>query len=61
MNTEALLRAMSGSRRKSSLGDLLAKEKFDAARLLTPEQRLLMALDLSDAAYLLHRACSKKP
>jgi hypothetical protein len=61
MNREALLRGMSGSRRKSSLGDLLAKEKLDAARLLTPEQRLLVALDLSDAALLLHHACSKKP
>lgn len=61
MKTEAVLRAMSGSRRKSSLGDLLAEQKLDAARLLTPEQRLLVALDLSDAALLLHRACSKKP
>ncbi|BCA56463.1 hypothetical protein W02_36030 [Nitrospira sp. KM1] len=49
------------SRRSNRLGDLLAKEKLQAARKLTPEQRLLMALDLSNAAHFLHRACSKKP
>jgi hypothetical protein len=58
---EALLSITRGSRRASFLGDLLAKEKLDAARRLTPEQRLLAALDLSDVAHLLHRTCSKKP
>ena len=61
MDQKAVLGAINGSRRRSSLGDLLAKEKLDAARRLTPEQRLLVALELSDAALLLHRACSKKP
>jgi len=48
------------SRRPSKLGDMLAERKIDEARRLTPEQRLLIALDLSDAAAALHRACSKK-
>ncbi len=61
MDRESLLIAMRGSRRASLLGDLLANEKLDTARILTPEQRLRVALDLSDAALLLHRACSKKP
>ncbi len=47
-------------RRPSKLGDMLAEQKIDEARRLTPEQRLLIALDLSDAAAALHRACSKK-
>jgi hypothetical protein len=48
------------SRRPSKLGDVLAQRKIDEARRLTPEQRLLIALELSDAAAALHRACSKK-
>ena len=48
------------SRRPSKLGDMLAQQKIDEARRLTPEQRLLIALDLSDAAAALHHACSKK-
>ncbi|MDQ6733482.1 MAG: hypothetical protein M3Z35_05080 [Nitrospirota bacterium] len=48
------------SRRPSKLGEQLERKKFDEARRLTPEQRLLLALDLSDAAAALHDACSKK-
>jgi len=48
------------SRRPSKLGDMLAQKKIDEARRLTPEQRLRVALELSDAAAALHRACSKK-
>lgn len=51
----------SGSRRPSKLGDRLAQHKIDEARRLTPEQRLLIALELSDTAAALHRARSKKP
>lgn len=51
---------LSRSRRPSRLGDRLAKHKIDEARRLTPEQRLLVALDLSDAAAAFHSACSKK-
>lgn len=48
------------SRRPSKLGDMLEQKKIDEARRLTPEQRLLIALELSDAAAALHRAGSKK-
>ena len=51
---------LEGSRRPSKLGDGLAKHKIDKARRLTPEQRLLIALELSDAAAALQHACSKK-
>jgi hypothetical protein len=61
VETKVLFSTTRGSRRTSQLGDLLAKQKIDAARTLTPEQRLLLALELSDAAVLLRRACSKKP
>ncbi len=52
--------SFSGSRRPSQLGERLANHKIDAARKLTPKQRLLLALELSDAAAALHRACSNK-
>jgi len=39
---------------------MLAQRKIDEARRLTPEQRLLIALELSDAAAAFHSACSKK-
>jgi len=39
---------------------MLEQRKIDEARRLTSEQRLLIALELSDAAAALHRACSKK-
>jgi hypothetical protein len=39
---------------------MLAKKKTDEARRLTPEQRLLIALEFSDAAAVFHRASSKK-
>jgi hypothetical protein len=44
---------LNNSWRPSKLGDQLAKHKIDEARKLTPEQRLLLTVDLSDAA--LHR------
>lgn len=50
-----------GSRRPSRLGDKLAQHKIDEAQKLTPEQRLLIALKLSDSAAALHHACSNKP
>jgi hypothetical protein len=48
------------SRHPSKLGNMLAQKKIDEARRLTPEQRLLIALELSDAAAAFHRAGSKK-
>ena len=48
-------------RRPSRLGDYLAKKKLEDARRMSPEQRLLLALDLSDICLELQRACSAKP
>jgi len=39
---------------------MLAQKKIDEARRLTPEQRLLIALELSDSAVALHRAVFNK-
>jgi hypothetical protein len=51
---------LNASRRPSKLGNRLEKKKIDEARRLTPEQRLLVALELSDAAAAFNRSCSKK-
>ena len=51
---------LNGLRRASTLGDMLAQKKIDEAWRLTPEQRLHVALKLSDTAAALHRASSKK-
>jgi hypothetical protein len=51
---------LNASWRSSKLGDMLAQKKIDEVRRLTPEQWLLVALELSDAAATLHRAGSKK-
>jgi len=51
---------LNAARRPSKLGDMLAQEKIDEDRRLTPVQRLRVALELSDAAAALHRAGSKK-
>jgi len=42
------------------LGNMLVQNKINEARRLTPEQRLLVALALSDAAVALHHAGFKK-
>jgi hypothetical protein len=42
------------------LGERLFQQKLDEARLLTPVERLLIALDLSDTCHELQRACSLK-
>jgi hypothetical protein len=42
------------------LGDMPAQRKIDEAQRLTPEQRRLIALELSDAAAAFHRAGSTK-
>jgi len=52
--------SLNASRRPSKLGDMLEQRKIDEARRLTHEQRLLIALELSDAAAALQRARSKK-
>jgi hypothetical protein len=42
--------------RPSKLGRKLEQKKIDEARQLTPEQGLLLALELSDVAAVLNRA-----
>jgi hypothetical protein len=49
---------LNASRRPSKLGDILAQKKIIEARQLTPEQRLLVALELSAAAF--YRAGARK-
>lgn len=61
MELKASSSSVKDSRRPSKLGNGLAKEKIEKARQLTPEQRLLVALELSDVAAALQRTCSKKP
>ena len=60
MQLKASVLNLENSRRPSKLGDGLTRHKIDKARRLTPEQRLLMALELSDVAAALQHACSKK-
>jgi uncharacterized protein YciW len=47
-------------RRPSQLGQQLSDEKIERARRQTPEERLAIALYLSDVCYELKR-CSPKP
>lgn len=49
------------SRRTSSLGEALVEMKFERARSMSPEERLLVALELSDLCMELQRACYVKP
>ena len=44
--------------RPSRLGDLLRQAKLERARQMSPQERLLIALDLSDLCLALKRACS---
>jgi hypothetical protein len=44
-------------RRPSRLGDLLRQAKLERARQMSPQERLLIALDLSDLCLALKRAC----
>ena len=46
---------LNASQRPSKVGDRLAQKKIDEARQLTLEQRLLIALQLSDAVAAFHR------
>ncbi len=48
MPLKASVPKFESSRRLSKLGDELAKHKLEEARRLTPEQRMLVALELSD-------------
>jgi hypothetical protein len=48
------------TRRASVVGLQLAQDKLEEARRLSPSERLLLALKLSDACYELRHACSPK-
>ena len=48
-------------RRPSRLGDLLHQAKLERAQQMSPQERLLIALDLSEMCLALKRACSAKP
>ena len=48
------------ARRPSALSELLAHEKLAEARRMSPEERLLLALELSDTCLELQRMCSPK-
>jgi hypothetical protein len=48
-------------RRPSRLGEEMARAKIERARRMTPEERLLLALELSDICLTLQRAGSGKP
>lgn len=48
-------------RRPSRLGRYLANKKLEDARQMSAEQRMLLALELSDICQEMRRACSAKP
>jgi hypothetical protein len=47
-------------RRPSGLGERLLIAKIEQARQMRPEERLLIALELSDLCHELRQACSAK-
>lgn len=47
-------------RRASIVGERLSQQKLAEIRRMTPAQRLMLALQLSDTCYELQRACSPK-
>ena len=48
------------TRRPSPLSERLTQEKLEEARALSPTQRLLLSLQLSDTCLELQRSCSTK-
>ncbi len=53
--------SIDGARRPSRLGAQIARHKITEATKLTMEQRLLIALELSDSAAALQQSCFNKP
>lgn len=53
--------SQNSQRRPSRLSQWLSNEKIEQARRMTPEERLTVALHLSDFCRELNRACSPKP
>ena len=60
MNRQATDRIRIPRRRPSRLSGWLASQKIEEARRMTPEDRLRLALELSDACLELKLACSGK-
>ncbi|MBI3621867.1 MAG: hypothetical protein HY208_06740 [Nitrospirae bacterium] len=55
------LSAGAPARRPSKLGRDMEQAKIDRARRMAPEERLLIALELSDLCLTLSPACSIEP
>lgn len=60
MSHQATDRVNTPGRRPSRLSERLAGRKIEDARRLTPEERLRLAIELSDACFALKLACSSK-
>ena len=60
MNRHLALQTPTRRRRPSRLSGWLTSKKIEEARRMTPEERLLLALELSDFCLELHLACSAK-
>ena len=60
MKRDELFDAMPLERRLSKLGSRLTSQKLEDAKMMSPEQRLLLALKLSDVCLELRRACLPK-
>lgn len=60
MTRQALDRSRAHGRRPSRLSGWLASQKIEEARRMTPEERLRLAIELSDACLALKLACSNK-
>jgi len=60
MNPQQQAPSQNVTRRPSKLSDRLSSEKIDRARRMSPEERLLVALHLSDFCYELNHAGSPK-
>jgi len=61
MATQQPLPSQHSRRRHSRLSEWLSHEKIEQARRMTPEERLTVALRLSDFCQELNRSCLKKP
>lgn len=60
MNRHPSLQTFNLRRRPSRLSGWLTTKKIEEARRMTPEERLLLALELSDFSLELRLACSAK-
>jgi hypothetical protein len=60
MNRHRALLTLTRRRRPSRLSGWLTSKKIEEARRMTPEERLLLALELSDFCLELQLACSAK-